>query len=174
MKRLAAIAVAAVAIASAAPAWAAKTFVLDGVTLQGGGTLTGTFTTDDALTSLVGIDITASAGTWGPGVFSAFTYNNASLADWVSLPTQGFRISTAGYAQQLRLDFFPLTGTGANLLNTSYEYQSTGGPRAVTGGRAVLQVSAVPEPATWAMMITGFGLVGAMVRRVRKGVLAAA
>ena len=155
MKRLAAIAVAAVAIASAAPAWAAKTFVLDGVTLQGGGTLTGTLT-------------------WGPGVFSAFTYNNASLADWVSLPTQGFRISTAGYAQQLRLDFFPLTGTGANLLNTSYEYQSTGGPRAVTGGRAVLQVSAVPEPATWAMMITGFGLVGAMVRRARKGVLATA
>ena len=174
MKRLAAIAVAAVAIASAAPAWAAKTFVLDGVTLQGGGTLTGTFTTNDALTSLVGINITASAGTYGPGVFSAFTYNNASLADWVSLPTQGFRISTPGYAQQLLLNFFPLTGTGANLLNSSYEYQLNGGPRAVTGGRAVLQVSAVPEPATWAMMITGFGLVGAMVRRARKGVLAAA
>ena len=29
-------------------------------------------------------------------------------------------------------------------------------------------VSAVPEPATWAMMITGFGLAGASIRRRRK------
>ncbi len=33
--------------------------------------------------------------------------------------------------------------------------------------------SAVPEPATWAMMITGFGLAGAAMRR-RRGALAAA
>jgi hypothetical protein len=31
-----------------------------------------------------------------------------------------------------------------------------------------LQVSAVPEPATWAMMITGFGAAGAMVRTRRR------
>ena len=49
MKRVAAITTAIIAMAMAAPAWAAKTFVLDNVTLQGGGTLTGTFTTDDAL-----------------------------------------------------------------------------------------------------------------------------
>ncbi|HEY9234280.1 MAG TPA: PEPxxWA-CTERM sorting domain-containing protein, partial [Phenylobacterium sp.] len=36
----------------------------------------------------------------------------------------------------------------------------------VTGG-------AVPEPATWAMMITGFGLAGAAIRR-RRGALAVA
>nr|WP_312162199.1 PEPxxWA-CTERM sorting domain-containing protein [Phenylobacterium sp.] len=176
MKRLLAITAAIAAIASAAPAWAAKTFVLDGVTLQGGGTLTGSFTTDDALSSLLGINIVASAGTLGSGVFSTFTYDNASLADWVSLPTQGFRISTAGYAQQLRLDFFPLTETGTNLLNTSYEFQSSGGPRTVTGGRVMLDVpSAVPEPASWAMMITGFGIAGSALRaRGRKAALAAA
>lgn len=32
---------------------------------------------------------------------------------------------------------------------------------------ARLEVSAVPEPATWAFMITGFGLAGAMLRRRR-------
>ena len=29
--------------------------------------------------------------------------------------------------------------------------------------------TAVPEPGTWAMMIVGFGLVGSMVRSVRRG-----
>jgi hypothetical protein len=33
---------------------------------------------------------------------------------------------------------------------------------------APLQVSAVPEPATWAMMIVGFGAAGAMVRSSRR------
>jgi len=37
----------------------------------------------------------------------------------------------------------------------------------------IATVSAVPEPATWAMMITGFGLAGSAIRR-RKSVLAAA
>ena len=54
MKRLIAIAAAIAAMTAAAPAWAAKVFVLDNVTLQGGGTLTGSFTTDDTLTSLLG------------------------------------------------------------------------------------------------------------------------
>ena len=101
-----------------------------------------------------------------------FNYNDAALADWVSLPTQGFRIQTAGAAQQLRLDFNPLTLTGANILNTSSEYQRLGGPRAVLTGRVMLQesspISAVPEPATWAMMIIGFGAVGSMVRTTRR------
>ena len=35
-------------------------------------------------------------------------------------------------------------------------------------------VSAIPEPATWAMMITGFGLLGATMRRRRKLGLATA
>ena len=176
MKRLIAIAAAIAAMTAAAPAWAAKVFVLDNVTLQGGGTLTGSFTTDDALSSLLSVNITASSGTFGPGVFSTFTYNNAALANWVSLPSQGFQISTSGSAQQLRLDFFPLTASGANILHTSNEYQYTGGGRAVTGGRVLLDVpSAVPEPATWAMMITGFGLAGAALRRHgRKVALAAA
>lgn len=38
---------------------------------------------------------------------------------------------------------------------------------------SIVQISAVPEPATWAMMLLGFGVVGTSIRRRRK-VLAAA
>ena len=34
-------------------------------------------------------------------------------------------------------------------------------------GRGVLTIGAVPEPASWAMLIAGFGLVGAVARRRR-------
>ncbi len=42
-------------------------------------------------------------------------------------------------------------------------------PASVSSGGVspMLASGVVPEPATWAMMIAGFGLVGAMVRRRR-------
>jgi hypothetical protein len=39
-------------------------------------------------------------------------------------------------------------------------------------GRLVLYSEAIPEPATWAMLITGFGLVGSAMRRRRSAVAA--
>ncbi|MDP3855373.1 MAG: FxDxF family PEP-CTERM protein [Phenylobacterium sp.] len=49
----------------------------------------------------------------------------------------------------------------------SYSFTITGdGAGGVPAGFGVrLDTSAVPEPATWAMMITGFGLVGGAMRR---------
>ncbi len=35
------------------------------------------------------------------------------------------------------------------------------------GGGAIMHISTVPEPASWAMLIAGFGLSGAMLRRQR-------
>jgi hypothetical protein len=176
MKRFAALAAAVVAIAAAAPAWAAKTFVLDNVTLQGGGTLTGSFTTNDALTSLEAIDITASMNTVGAYTFQAFHYNDLSLVYSDHMPSY-FSVKTVGYAQELQLYFGALTDSGATLLpNHSFEHQVVAGTRMVTGGGVVAApISAVPEPATWAMMIVGFGLAGSALRLGgRKGVRAAA
>ena len=53
---------------------------------------------------------------------------------------------------------FPLVGTsnGFLLFNSSSNVQFSG---------VVASVAAVPEPATWAMMIAGFGLAGAALRR---------
>lgn len=43
----------------------------------------------------------------------------------------------------------------------------------VDGGRVVLEGGVVPEPASWAMMIAGFGLVGFAARQRRRNVVAA-
>ncbi|HYF29464.1 MAG TPA: PEPxxWA-CTERM sorting domain-containing protein, partial [Candidatus Paceibacterota bacterium] len=42
-----------------------------------------------------------------------------------------------------------------------------------SGNLEILGAGAVPEPATWAMMILGFGAVGSLVRRRRHGLAAA-
>nr|WP_281377769.1 PEPxxWA-CTERM sorting domain-containing protein [Sphingobium subterraneum] len=34
----------------------------------------------------------------------------------------------------------------------------------------VSQFSAVPEPSTWAMMLSGFGLIGSLLRRSKRSV----
>lgn len=57
----------------------------------------------------------------------------------------------------------PAVGAG-----TPGEVDGTAGYKAVlpvASGEIVLGVAAVPEPATWAMMIGGFGLAGAALRR---------
>jgi hypothetical protein len=41
------------------------------------------------------------------------------------------------------------------------------------GWTHLFRLNVVPEPASWAMMITGFGLVGGMVRRRRRATTAA-
>ncbi|NUS99710.1 MAG: PEP-CTERM sorting domain-containing protein [Sphingomonas sp.] len=48
----------------------------------------------------------------------------------------------------------------------------TTGPDGVMGGH--IDIAAVPEPATWAMMFLGFGAVGYALRRRRRPVLAQA
>ena len=56
--------------------------------------------------------------------------------------------------------------------NSSAVYSFVDDP-ADGAGLRLNTVSAVPEPATWAMMIAGFGMVGSMVRRRRGATLTA-
>jgi hypothetical protein len=55
------------------------------------------------------------------------------------------------------------------LSNFAVRYQSITGAQGGNSGIGVgtPSVDAVPEPATWAMMIGGFGLVGGALRRRR-------
>ncbi len=63
-------------------------------------------------------------------------------------------------------------GTGSRFVaGTVYPAfdQSTALDPNVNYARFTLQVAAVPEPATWAMMLVGFGMVGAASRYRRRG-----
>lgn len=63
----------------------------------------------------------------------------------------------------------PQLFTGSNSAPTlrTGAFALTDGPNNATGTLTVTTVAAIPEPATWAMMVIGFGLAGSAMRRRR-------
>lgn len=82
--------------------------------------------------------------------FSSVTLNGVAFA-----VTNGVLDSAALFNQMLV--------TGAT--NTLVVNGSTGGNAALSGNLSFAAVSAVPEPATWAFMLIGFGAVGYSMRK---------
>jgi hypothetical protein len=145
-------------------------FTLSGVTLVGGGTLTGTFSTNNALTTLTGFDITASAN----GTFPGFHYTTASSSVTAPFLPSFFQLDSPGSVDELRLIFNGgLTSSGATLTVASYESEPAGGPRTVTSGRVV---TAVPEPGSLTLISGGLALfaAGFARRRGRRALIAEA
>jgi hypothetical protein len=110
-----------------------------------------TFTTTGRFDVLA--QLQASLTTPRPLVFSLYS----------GAPGSGTLVTTSGA---------PITGPAIDAIlgAGSYYLQIAGSDVAVnnelvTGG---ITLSAVPEPATWAMMITGFGLLGLAARRRRE------
>ena len=163
----------AAALAAAAtmssPASAAVVFNLSNVYLVDGGQLTGTLTTSDDLSTLVGFSITSTSNNsfFGNFIGQSYTLGNAAYAFWN--PAQGLSSLSLTPLANLNLFFTsPLTATGATLAFASSESQFVqgGGVRwAVSGELIAGQPGIVPEPAVWALMVTGFGLVGLGIRR---------
>jgi hypothetical protein len=69
-------------------------------------------------------------------------------------------------------DYINLVDNGNNLYTISYDFRNDGLSQDQVRFQ-ISSVSAVPEPATWAMMIGGFGLAGVAIRR-RRSILATA
>jgi hypothetical protein len=129
-------------------------------------------------------DGTAQGGT---GSYSSLTGTGVGF----DYATRMFRNGEAGGSIQM---FFDLTamqdlyGGGPNAITSGWTAgQQKIGPignnlnmyvwngSGADGGNVVFNVAtgAVPEPATWAMMIFGFGLAGSLIRRRRAGLKAA-
>lgn len=73
------------------------------------------------------------------------------------LPSTGFDVAHYGLNVWPRLGDTSNTSFIADFAPNGFEESPDGSP--------LFNASAVPEPATWAMMIAGFGLVGATLRR---------
>ena len=113
--------------------------------------IVGTSTPGATITGLSIFGIAIPAGGSAPagsGSFSA-SGSSSSLSLLVNnLASGNYRVSYTGTA--------PLNPPGA----------------AVTGNLTFQVVQAVPEPATWAMMMLGFGAIGMTIRRRRRPMLA--
>jgi hypothetical protein len=158
----------------AAPASAAVIFNVDGVFDGPGGTLTGTFTTNDAITQVTAINLTSSSD----GAYEGFTYDNIANVDSQRAPNS-FRLTVLlpGHTNQLQLVFSPaLTKAGSSIGGNSFEHQDYqgSGNRHLTGSVSLATAAgAVPEPSAWMLMIGGFGLAGATLRLRRRAFAAA-
>ena len=163
-----ALAVPALAFALAAvPAEASVTFNVTG-TFSDGGTLTGTFVTDDALTTLQSTSLTVAGGSLG---LDGVIFNDPSYiaAGTQNLPNDFTLWAFSSVNKSLGLVFStPLTLSGADLSTSSSNYQQYVGTRTIVSGSVTnADLAAVPEPASWALILMGFAAMGLALRRRR-------
>jgi hypothetical protein len=105
------------------------------------------------------------------GAQSAVVYNVGfgSIADASTGFHENESLTLTGLLASTPTDTFTLSGFVSNypsMYSTSLG-EVTVQEASMTGGGGTGGGGSVPEPATWAMMITGFGLIGAAMRRKR-------
>ncbi|MFD1787585.1 PEPxxWA-CTERM sorting domain-containing protein [Sphingomonas floccifaciens] len=185
--KLASIACAAVAVAVATPASAA---VYTFNTSVGAGSATGSITTDDTIGVLSGANITAFNILINDGADSfTVTNNNGSVligGNALTATSTGLSFDFSAQGANYALFQNPFPGSSVNyfcLQTVGCYFPAEAGigirlqgellNSSLSGNVQFAQAAAaaVPEPATWAMMLIGFGGIGASMRR-RKQVAA--
>jgi hypothetical protein len=152
---------------SAGRASASIVFTLDNVLFSDGATATGTFTTDDALTSLLDFDITTTGAL-------AYHYTSATAsAASTSLPYILVLNTPPAFEHILQLTFDNLTPTGSLITIgdfDSFEQGPGAAPRTVTGGSVIVAaVPTVPEPSSLVLASLGaLALVAGRTARRRR------
>ena len=133
----------------------------DGATLVNwSGKITTVRRTDGELFSLASIDLADTYNAGGVSEF-LFTFFDGTSTSSELVTTDRLKGMQTYMFNRGRLEWFSYAQTGSGGIQIDNMAVSAA-------------VSAVPEPATWAMMIVGLGGVGAVLRARRKTVLAAA
>ena len=164
MKRLLSL-VGVVLFLAAGQASANIVYTFSGVTFSDGGTLTGTFTTNDTFNALLDFNITTS-----PGVGLGFTYTPLTAGSGsTSLPAI-IVLSTATLSEILQVTFAGgLTATGASIVIDTFDSfeQATDARRDIASGMAIVATNSVPEPSTLALLavVGALGMLTSVRRR---------
>jgi hypothetical protein len=142
------------------PAYAAENANSRWVSYSGSPFSGGGYTTFQTSFDLTGYDIASAvlSGNWGVDNEGVILLNGVQIAS----------LSGTVYENFNQLHAFGASSGFLQGLNTlQFVVHDTGVPMAFRTDNMSLtaNLSAVPEPATWAMMIIGFGLVGSTVRR---------
>lgn len=133
-------------------------------------------------TNLVGggetVGLFDSTGTLLASTFVAVSVNTPGQYFFQSIApvllTAGQQYTVVNFVGQNGWAYGSVTSTGVNFDYNSYAYGTALAFTTSTGGSGPaylgpnLTIGAVPEPATWAMMLTGFGLIGMAKRRRQK------
>jgi hypothetical protein len=137
-------------------------------TFDDGATITGTFDINQ-YGYIANPDLTTDTG-----IFTGMNYTPATVS--TNNTTTSLTFDFNAYMDEMQLYFASdlNVGTATNaLLTTSKEcrgnYCGSGGltRHIVSGFASINPIPSVPEPATWGLMIVGFGLTGAAMRRAK-------
>ena len=170
---------AAVTLSFGGTADASATFNFDGATPEYSGTIFND--------SVANVRARPTASTGGYAALAGGAENTATLdlSSFGQIGSISFLWGTPDGYNTLAVDGTTFSFTGAGLAEGVYTLTFTGADRAAVTGLTFsssqaafeldnVSVAAVPEPASWAMMIGGFGLVGGAARsRSRKAAVAA-
>jgi hypothetical protein len=124
---------------------------------------------------LTSLSIALSSGTFTNLEFNLFGAANGGIAYFTGLDSAGAAFSFdnggAGYALGSGSNFFGFQGTNGTSI-ASFLIRIAPGSiqdvRQIRLDESTAAVGAVPEPGTWAMMLFGFGAIGAGMRRRRR------
>ncbi len=177
VKFVSAAAAAAMALGAATAALADQriNWTLSDGAFDDGGTFSGTFTYDVDTHAITDWNVTTTKGSAQPGWIYATATPDVGAAAFDGVTTTTFTLVGSPADLQFSLTNLVASTPGAVALLTGDEHANRNegdgaivirGMRLVTGGSAlgVLATSGAPEPAAWALMIVGFGLVGATAR----------
>jgi hypothetical protein len=164
----AALAATAALIGSAKQAKADITYQIQNANWVGGGSLTGTFTLNDARNTLISANLATTAGTLVAGTY---TYPNPTITPYGSgSGNLGFVSSTTfGVLELVFSPTLPTSGSTTLTTGSSEMYPGPNNSRYLAPGATVYVVgpaAAAPEPSTLALLgIGGLGMAGVAARK---------